>query len=142
MGSGLRGEFLLGVGRHVHERRHDHGHLLQVRFLDPLVHVHIRVVGSRLVFDGVLDELKSGQADLVEGNVVGAAGAADGKRGHAHGLERLHPFLENGPHRFVSLQVDAANFSRAVIHIEIGRKLGVFGLELHFLAGPQNARLT
>ncbi len=30
------------VRRHIHKRRHDHRHLLHVRFLHPLVQIHIR----------------------------------------------------------------------------------------------------
>ena len=65
--------------------------LLHVVVLDPLVRIHVRVVGAGVVLDVVLDELEARQADAVERLVVGAAGVANGQRGRAQVAERLQP---------------------------------------------------
>ena len=45
--------------------------LLQIVSLQAFVYVGAGVVRSGAVFDGVLDELKTGQTDIIEGNVDG-----------------------------------------------------------------------
>jgi len=57
---------LIRVSGLIRKRRNDHRHLLQIRFLNAFVRVHVGVVRPRFVLDRVLYELKSGQADLVE----------------------------------------------------------------------------
>src|SRR5580658_1375793 len=55
----------------VDEDRHDHRRLLQVRFGETLVRVLIRVVAASRIVARVLDELKAGQAYLIERHVIG-----------------------------------------------------------------------
>ena len=85
-----------------------------VRFLYALVHVHVCVVRAGVIFDWVLNELESGQADLIEGNMIGAARPAAGERGHPLG------FMYSKAACGVSLRVrvDDKNFQFA------GRKRG------------------
>ena len=65
-GQWLSRQKLVRVCRLIRKRRDDYRHLLQIRFLNAFVEVHVVVVRARFVLDGVLNELKSGQADLVE----------------------------------------------------------------------------
>ena len=69
---------------------------------------------------GILDELESGDADGIEGEMVSAAGVAHGESGHAEIFERTHPGFEDGGNGLVLLQVDAANLSGAVVDVEVG----------------------
>ena len=48
----------------------------------------------RVVFDLVLNELKSGQTDAVKRLMVGAAGIRDRNRAGPHIAERQQPLLE------------------------------------------------
>src|SRR5881296_1734052 len=73
LGQGLARNHFVAIGGQVDEGSDDHGHLLHVRLLDALVDVHVGMVGARVVVQRVLDELKAGEADGVEGQVVGAA---------------------------------------------------------------------
>ncbi len=107
---------------------------LHVRFLDPLVHVHVRVVRPRVVLDRVLNELESGQADGVERQVIGATRVTDRHGLHAQVVERFHPGLENRRDRLVPLEVHAANRAGSVVHVEIAGKLRVRRLEGHSCA--------
>src|SRR5262249_45594975 len=84
---------------------------------------------TRAVFDFVLDELKGGQSDRVEREVVGAAGVAAGQRRRPQIAERFKPGAEDRTHRLVALKVDAANLASAVVEVEIGRELFVSGFE-------------
>jgi hypothetical protein len=59
--------------------------------------------------------------------VVGAADAVDRQGLRAHIAEGSEPFLEDRPHVFVALQVDAADSSGAIVEIEVGREVVVFG---------------
>ena len=60
--------------------------------------------------------------------MIGAASVGDGNRVHAHGLEGLHPFLEDRPGRFVPLQINAAEFAAAVVNVEVNGKFILSGL--------------
>ncbi len=73
----------VAVRGQVHERSDNHRHLLHVRFLDALVHVHHGVVCARVVIQRILDESKARQAHGVEGEMIRAAGIANRQRGHA-----------------------------------------------------------
>src|SRR5271165_7611646 len=75
---------------------------------------------ARFVFDRILNELKSRNADCVEGQMIGAAGVAHGERGHAEILEGFHPGFEDGRDGFVLLKINTANLTRAVVDVEIG----------------------
>src|SRR6266849_6592388 len=95
---GLAREHFVAIGGQVDEGSHDHGHLLHIRLLDAFVDVHVGVMGTRVVVQGVLDELKTGEADGIEGQVIGAAGVADSECIHAEVVERNHPCGEDGRH--------------------------------------------
>src|SRR6266404_4321387 len=82
---------------------------------------------SRVVFNRVLNELKSRQADSIKRQVIRAAGVRDRKRLRAEIPEGREPLPEQRPHRFVALEIDAANFSGAIVEVEISVKLFVFG---------------
>src|SRR5207245_309537 len=59
----LARKHFVAVGGHVDERGDDDGHLLHVGFLDAFVNVHVGMMGARIVVQGILDELKAGQAN-------------------------------------------------------------------------------
>src|ERR1041385_8329422 len=78
----------------IDERGHDDGGLLQVVGLNAVEHVGVRVVRPRPILDGILDELKAGQADAVEGLVVGAAGVRERERLRAQIAKRITQLAE------------------------------------------------
>src|SRR5581483_5806035 len=86
---------------------------------------------ARLILDRILNELESGNADSIEGKVIGAASIAHRERVHAQIFERLHPCFEDRLHRGISLHVDTANLSGAVVDIELNRNLCLLRLPRH-----------
>src|ERR1700722_4212293 len=60
--------------------------------------------------------------------MVGTAGVADGECGHAEVFEGLHPGFKDWSDGFVFLQVNAADLSAAVVHVEISGDLCLFRL--------------
>jgi len=105
-----------------------HFELLQIGRLQPLVGIEVRVMRQRVVLDFVLDELEAGQADAVEGQVVGAAGVGEAQRGGTHVAEGLEPLAEGGAHRLIPLEIDAADLAGAVVEVEIRLELGEPGV--------------
>ena len=97
--------------------------------MEVLVDVLIGVVGFGFVVERVLDELEAGDADRVEGEMVGAAGVAQGEGGDAEVVEGLDPLGEDGRDEGVLLEIDAADFARSVIEVEVGGDLALLGLE-------------
>src|SRR5258708_37086798 len=89
------------------------------------------MVGARVVVQGVLDELETGEADSVEREMIGAAGVADGEGVHAEVVERDHPGGEEWGDHFVALKIDAANFARAVFNVVVSVRLGMLWSRLH-----------
>src|SRR4029077_12960485 len=83
----------------------------------------------------VLDELKSRQANSVEGKMIGAARVTDGESVHAYVVERDHPSGKDRGDHFISLKIDAANFASAIVHIVISVELGVLGKSLDEFGG-------
>src|SRR5690606_3417800 len=80
----------VALGRLPGERR-QHGRVpLHALRLDPLVHVHVGVMGAGAVLDRVLDELEAGQSYIVKRQVVSATDVADRKDLHAAILEQPH----------------------------------------------------
>src|SRR6059058_1334059 len=132
LGQGLARDHFVAVGGQVDEASDDDGHLLHVRLLNALVDVHVGMVSARVVVQRILDKLKTGQADRIEGQVIGAAGVADGERVHAEVVERLHPGGEDGGHHFIALEIDAADFAGAIVNVVVGVELGMFRRRLHY----------
>ena len=85
-------------------------------------------MGARVVFERILNELETGEADGVVRKMIGAAGVLNRDGVHPHRLERLHPFAENRPCGFVALQIDAAEFAAAIVNVEVNVKLALLGL--------------
>src|SRR6476620_4478322 len=90
------------------------------------------MVCARVVFNLILNKLKSGQADTIKGKMIGAAGVRNRKRVRAPEVltrpipERRQPLPEDRADSFVALHVHAADFAGAVIEIEVCVKLIVF----------------
>src|SRR5258708_5578401 len=80
---GLARQHLIAHGCVVDKTGDDYADLFQVVGLKSIIDIHVRVMSTGLVFDGILDELKSRNADGVERLMVGAAGVAHGERIHA-----------------------------------------------------------
>src|SRR5687768_16211735 len=72
----------------VNKRRHDDRSLLHVVCLNPIEDVLIRVVRSGVIFDLVLNELKSRQPNPIERQVVRATGVGDRQCVSAHVFKR------------------------------------------------------
>src|SRR5882724_4502352 len=85
------------------------------------------MVRTRVVFNLVLNEVKSREAHRIERQMVCATSVGDGKRGRAQISEGHQPLAKQWPHCFVVLQIDAANLSGSVIEIKIRTKIVVFG---------------
>ena len=88
--------------------------------LQALVGVHVGVVGAGLVVHRVLDELEAGNADGVEGEVIGAAGVAMVMVVTPRSLSGAIHWAKMGPTAAVVLRVDAADFAGAVVDVEVG----------------------
>src|SRR5204863_1613554 len=84
---------------------------------------------GRVVVELVLDELEAGEADGVEGEVIGAAGAAHRQRRGTEVVKRDEPFPEDRNDRRVLLTVDAPHLSGAVVEVEVRRELLPLRLE-------------
>ena len=119
----LTRQLLITHRRVVNKRRHDRRGLLHIIRLNPIEYVLVRVVRARVVFDFILDELKSRQADAIERLMVRAARVRNRNRAGAHIAEGHQPLSEKISEGAIALQVDTANFSGAVIQIEIAREL-------------------
>src|SRR5271165_2682918 len=128
-------EHLVAHGGVVDESGFDERGLGQVFGLQAFVGVHVRMMCARGIVERVLDELKAGEADGVESFVIGAASVAERKSRDAEIFEGSHPLLENGSDGGVALEVDAANFSSAIIDIEIRGEFLVVGLKLNRAGG-------
>ena len=90
----LTWESFIHIGGIPDDRRHDCRGLFQVVCLKPVVDVHIGVVRALVVFNFILNELKSRKANCVVRLVVGSTCII---RGYCGGLEvnkRLKPFAE------------------------------------------------
>ena len=122
---GFAREHVVCHGCVVEEGCHDYGGLLQVVFLNPVHHVLIGVVGAGVVFDGVLDELKAGDTDGIEGDVIGAARVLDGYGGGSEVGERLKPLTEDGPRLLIPLQVDPTDLAGSIVQVVVGADLRI-----------------
>ena len=128
-------DHLIAHGGVVDEDGFDRGDLLQVAGLQVLVGVHVGVVRAGFVVGVVLNELEAGDADGVEGEMVGAAGVLIRDGGDAEVGERGHPLLEDVEDGAVVLRVDAANFSGAVVDVEVGGDQFLLGLDFERARG-------
>src|SRR5689334_12192857 len=131
----LAREHFVAVGCHIDERSDNDGHLLHVRLLDTFVNVHVGVMGASGVVQWILNELKTWQADAVEGKVIGAACVSDGESIHAEIMEWDHPGGKNGSDHFVALQINATDFARAIVYVVVGIEFGVLGKSLNKFCG-------
>src|SRR5437763_8303899 len=125
---GLARELRVEHGGLVDEGGHDGGGLLHVVRLYALEGVLRRVVRARVVVNRVLYELEAGQADGVEGEVIGSARVGESQGLRAEVCERREPTAEERAHRVVPLHVDAAYSARAVVEVEVGGELFVLRL--------------
>ncbi len=72
--------------------------------------------------------MESGQADGIEGFVIGAAGVAHRERGDAEIFQRLDPLHKNRGDGRVTLQIDSADSPAAIVEVEIRGQLLMLGL--------------
>ena len=91
---GFARQLLITHRRVVNERRHDRRGLLHIIRLNAIEDVLVRVVRARVVFDFVLNELKSRQADAVERLMVRASRVRNRNRACAHLAEGHQPLSE------------------------------------------------
>src|SRR5437773_12047531 len=90
------------------------------------------MVRPRVIVERILDKLKTGQPNSIEGKVIGSAGVADGARVHSDVAERLHPRGKDRGHHFVPLQIDAANHARSIIDAIVGVEPSMLLEGLHY----------
>src|SRR5439155_16290573 len=90
------------------------------------------MVRPRVIVERILDKLKTGQPNSIEGKVIGSAGVADGERVHSEVAERLHPRGKDRGHHFVLLQIDAANLARSIIDVIVVVELSMLREGLHY----------
>src|SRR5215831_21202464 len=95
------------------------------------------MVRPRVIFDFILNELKSRQPNGIERQMVGTAGIRDSQRckgilfrSSDHISERRKPGPEDRPNLLVPLHVDSTDFPGAVVEVEVTREFFVTGLEL------------
>src|SRR5262249_7314662 len=91
----------------------------------------VRVMGTRVIVQWVLDELKTRETYRVEREMVSSLRAAVGEGGDAEIPERRHPRLEDRSHHSITLEIDPADPSRAVIQVEVAGELRMLRLGLH-----------
>src|ERR1700719_974974 len=84
---------------------------------------------SRSVIQHVLNELEARNADGIKRLVIGAAGISHRDRADAQVAKWCNPLLENLSDRRILLQVDPADFSRAVVDVEVSRNLRLLRLD-------------
>src|ERR1043165_7187465 len=92
------------------------------------------MVRGAAVVERVLNELEARQADIVERNVAGAAGVGGRERFGAEIAERPQLFPKVGTQRLIALHVNTPDFARAIVQIEIHRKVVVIVLLDEFAA--------
>src|SRR5450432_1329101 len=83
------------------------------------------------IFHLVLNELKSRQTNLIERLVVRSARISNADGRSAEVVEWSKPGFKHGPHSVIPLQIHAADFTRAIVVIEVAGQFGVRRLELH-----------
>src|SRR5262245_21849829 len=92
------------------------------------------MVGASFIFDGILNELKSGQSDAIERQMICAAGVGEGQSGSAEVFEWGEPGAEYGSARLIALQVNAANFAGTIVEVEVSSKFGMVRSQFIFSA--------
>src|SRR5438046_10280495 len=90
------------------------------------------MVRPRVIVERILDKLKTGQPNSIEGKVIGSAGVADGERVHSEVAEGHHPRGKERGHHFVPLQIDAANLARSMIDVIVGIELSTTRQGTHY----------
>src|SRR5262245_20942054 len=88
------------------------------------------MMSPRVVLHLILYELESRDSHRVKRQVVGPSCVCDRQRRRTHILERRQPRAKDPTHFLVALQVDSANFSSAVVEIEVTGHLLLIGLQL------------
>ncbi len=106
--------------------------------LQPLIHIHIGMVRARAIIQAILDELKTRNADGIKRFVISSSGVAHADRGNAEVFQGIDPLLKDGRNSGVLLQVDAENFSAAIIDIEVAGDFLLIRLKLERTAGFRN----
>ena len=75
------------------------------------------------VFQFVLNELIGGKALPGERHMVGTAGSPGRKILEAQGFDALHPGLEERECRIVPFQIDSAETSGSIVHVQVEGEL-------------------
>src|SRR6267143_3670724 len=87
---------------------------------------------ARVVFNFVLNELKPRQANAIKGKMIGAAGVCYRQRRGALIAERHQPLAKERADIFITLQINAANLTCAIVQIEVDVKLIVLSFSYKF----------
>src|SRR6202140_2744156 len=84
---------------------------------------------TRDVVELVLDELKAGNAHVIEGLVISASSISPADGSNTKVLQRLDPLLKNRRFGDVLLQINAEDLAGAVVHVEVSGNLLLIGFE-------------
>src|SRR5580692_11994913 len=85
--------------------------------------VEVRVMDPGFVVQGILNELKRGQAQPAQENVIGGIRGLRDHRGGAQARERRQPFAEDRDYAEITLRIDTPNLAGSIVDIEIGREV-------------------
>ena len=73
----------------------NHRRLSQIIRLQPLIRIHVGVMGARSVIEHVLNKLESRHSDRIERFVIGAARISHRQRAHTQVLQWRDPLLKD-----------------------------------------------
>ena len=121
------------IGRLVHDGRDYCGRLHQIGRNGVFIRIHVGVMRDWKIVERILNELKRGQPDMRERQVIGPGHVANRHRRNAKIAERREPPLEKRTQRLMPLKVDASNTAAPIIQIEVSRQLFILRGTLHCL---------
>jgi hypothetical protein len=76
-----------------------------------------------IIFQFVLDELETGNANRIKRQVIGTARIFDGECFCAQLIKRSQPTVKDGSHLLVTLQVYSPDLSAAIVQVVISSDL-------------------
>ena len=122
----LAWQHLAAPSRMVNEDGFNYYSLLQVSGREPLVNILIGVFAPSLIVARILNELKPGNAHLIEALVIGRTGRAHAHSRYTQVFEWRDPLLENWNNRRIVFGIDPQKLAAIIIEIEVTGNQRVF----------------
>ena len=94
--------------------------MFEVILNDVIIYIHIGMIGTAAIFNGILNKLKAGYTHSIKRQVIGAAGIAYRYCAGIQFPERFKPLRKDGSASLISLQVNTPYFTCSVIEIKVG----------------------